>query len=155
MTPTEQAEAANFLAQLATIPGFDHPDLHRWVTALRAAPAAPAAICDCPAKDMPFGRCGKAQEDPALVYKRGYEEALSDCIRNGVTWARSMFANNAEHIAAAPQAEPTEPSDEQIMRCWHNVGGLHRSVDGKVSGAKAFDRRLAFARAVLALGSKK
>ena len=40
MTPTEQAEAANFLAQLATIPGFDHPDLHRWVAALRAAPQA-------------------------------------------------------------------------------------------------------------------
>lgn len=33
------------------------------------------------------------------AYKRGYEEALNACVRNGgEAWARSMFANNAEHI---------------------------------------------------------
>ncbi len=36
--------------------------------------------------------------EPGFEYKRGYEEALNDCIRNGLIWARSMFANNAEHI---------------------------------------------------------
>jgi hypothetical protein len=40
------------------------------------------------------------------AYKRGYEEALNDCIRNGIPWARSMFANNAEHIGALAQPEP-------------------------------------------------
>ncbi len=41
--------------------------------------------------------------EPGVEYKRGYEEALNDCIRNGVEWARSMFANNAEHIKLVPE----------------------------------------------------
>lgn len=67
---------------------------------LRAAPAMPAP-----------------SEDPATIYKRGYEEALNDCIRNGVQWARSMFANNAEHIA------PTEPEGDIVVT---------RSEDGQI-----------------------
>ena len=38
-------------------------------------------------------------QEPGIEYKRGYEAALNDCIKNGgEAWARSMFANNAEHI---------------------------------------------------------
>ena len=38
-------------------------------------------------------------QEPGIEYKRGYEDALNDCIKNGgEAWARSMFANNAEHI---------------------------------------------------------
>jgi len=48
-----------------------------------------------------------AVETPGETYKRGYEEALNDCIRNGVDWARSMFANNAEHIKPAAQKQKT------------------------------------------------
>ncbi len=45
-------------------------------------------------------------ERVGLAYKNGYEEALNDCIRNGgEAWARSMFANNGEHIKPQ-QAEP-------------------------------------------------
>ncbi len=54
--------------------------------------------------------CCKAEpgQEPGVEYKRGYEEALNDCIRNGVGWARSMFADNAEHI------KPAEPQDEPV-----------------------------------------
>ena len=50
-------------------------------------------------------------QEPGVEYKRGYEEALNDCIRNGVEWARSMFADNAEHI------KPAEPQGEPVA--WH------------------------------------
>ena len=87
MTPTEQAEAANFLAQLATIPGFDHPDLHRWVAALRAAPqAAPAA--------------------PAPEQWGTFEAGI----------ALTTACGTATGFAAAPQAEPSDEQIDGILR---------------------------------------
>ena len=39
-----------------------------------------------------------------IEYKKGYQQALEDCIRNGEAWARSMWANDAEHIR--PEGSP-------------------------------------------------
>ena len=73
--------------------------------------AAPQQLMRCPEDGGECGAGGYCRPEPAVEpgfeYKRGYEEALNDCIRNGMAWARSMFANNAEHIKPAePQGDP-------------------------------------------------
>lgn len=47
------------------------------------------------------------------------------------------------------QAESVRLADEQIKNLWLNSGGMNRGIDGVVrAAASAWDRRLAFARAV-------
>ncbi|MBK8858822.1 MAG: hypothetical protein IPN11_14410 [Opitutaceae bacterium] len=59
--------------------------------------------------------------EPGFEYKRGYEEALNDCIRNGLIWARSMFANSAEHIKPANKMHACD--DPLCAVCGHGITG--------------------------------
>ena len=70
-------------------------------------------------------------QEPGIEYKRGYEEALNDCIRNGLTWARSMFANNAEHI---------ETKDEQHDLHRRSVEIMSKALDYSARMTEAMER---------------
>ena len=59
--------------------------------------------------------------EPGFEYKRGYEEALNDCIRNGLIWARSMFASSAEHIKPANKMHACD--DPLCAVCGHGITG--------------------------------
>lgn len=68
-----------------------------------------------------------SQERAAIAYRRGYDEALNDCIRNGgEAWARSMFADQGEHIKPQEQAEPVawavfDPSGEVVYAALYKI----------------------------------
>ena len=69
-----------------------------------------------------------SQERAAIAYRRGYDEALNDCIRNGgEAWARSMFADQGEHIKPQEQAEPV---------AWGQLG----MMNGKTYLRQKYDR---------------
>ena len=108
--------------------GETDDELNWYAQRLREALAPPQSMLT----DEEMANCGllselqpRAQEPVEAAYeahKRGYEEALTACIRHGIPWARSMFANNAEHTKSAPTAqEPLTLTDEQIDAC-HPTG---------------------------------
>jgi len=130
MTPTEQAEAANFLAQLATIPGFDHPDLHRWVAALRAAPqaapAAPAAECNCRTgeceNNVPHERCRltrEIRENHAENRRTELRAALETDVQSLAMTIRRLVSSLNKHC---PHVRRNDDMQSQAMAMLERMG---------------------------------
>ena len=64
--------------------------------------------CTCHPDDKPPIPCAQKYalgecRTHAAAYRRGYDDALNDCLRNGMQWAIAQFDS-----AAPPQDKPTE-----------------------------------------------
>lgn len=52
-------------------------------------------------RDALRAEVARMRADLSAAYQRGYTEGLNDCIRNGIEWARSMFADGGSQVDAA------------------------------------------------------